>query len=412
MNTSILLSKKIFLLLLISIGVFFSAKAQSFEFKNSGTDFILFDLSIPAGQNDIAYAAGSKFTFDTEGVIIKTSDGGETWETIYPVSGTSVSFEKIEFITVDLGFVAGYGLLMKTADGGETWTDVDVDSGVYLYNNLSFFDENNGFVSAQLDDAPYFAIYLTADGGETWSAAVDVEDAGGIEMVYANKNTLFSVGADERIAQSVDGGNTWEQIYSGFIQNYFVGVFFRDRENGVVAGEDGLLMTTHDGGQTWSEFSTGYHHFFGLNYVYDQLLAAGTDLDIYISNDNGDTWSLLYGGLGDEQLYEIEFFDDGSGLICGSGGTMIKFNGVLTDTPQYQLNDNKLRTFNNSYTLRIEVENETLETIEIYTVSGRLIASFQNNSNTFNADISGYAKGIYLVKVNSNKGMSCFKMMK
>ncbi|MDY0078666.1 MAG: YCF48-related protein, partial [Bacteroidales bacterium] len=154
MNTSILLSKKIFLLLLISIGVFFSAKAQSFEFKNSGTDFILFDLSIPAGQNDIAYAAGSKFTFDTEGVIIKTSDGGETWETIYPVSGTSVSFEKIEFITVDLGFVAGYGLLMKTADGGETWTDVDVDSGVYLYNNLSFFDENNGFVSAQLDDAP------------------------------------------------------------------------------------------------------------------------------------------------------------------------------------------------------------------------------------------------------------------
>ena len=412
MNTSILLSKKNFLFLLISIGVFASAKAQSFQFKNSGTDFILFDLSIPSGQNDIAYAAGSKFTFDTEGVIIKTSDGGETWETIYPVSGTSVSFEKIEFITVDIGFVAGYGLLMKTADGGETWTDVNIDSGVYLYNNLSFFDENDGFVSAQLDNAPYFAIYLTADGGETWSAAVDVEDAGGIEVVYANKNTLFSVGADERIAQSVDGGNTWEQIYSGFIQNYFVGVFFRDRENGVVAGEDGLLMTTHDGGQTWSEFSTGYHHFFGLNYVYDQLLAAGTDLDVYISNDNGDNWSLLYGGLGDEQLYEIEFFDDGSGLICGSGGTMIKFTGVLTNTPEKQLNDNTPRTFNNSYTLRIEAENETLETIEIYTISGRLIASFQNNSNTFNADISGYAKGIYLVKVSSNNQMSSFKMMK
>jgi len=412
MNTTSLLSKKIFLFLIISIGIYTTVKAQSFEYKDSGTNFILFDLSIPVGQNDIAYAAGSKFTFDTEGVIIKTIDGGETWETIYPVFGTSVSFEKIEFITANKGFVAGYDLLMKTEDGGETWTNLTVGTDVYLYNNLSFFDENNGFVSAQLNDEPYYAIYLTADGGETWATADDVMEAGGIEVVYADKNTLFSVGADERIAKSIDGGNTWQQIYSGFIQNYFVGVYFRDRENGVVAGEDGLLMTTHDSGETWSEFSTGYHHFFGLNYVYDQLLAAGTDGDIYSSNDNGDNWNMLHSGLTFNQLYEIEFFDNGSGLICGSGGTMIKFTDVLTDTPKNQLNENKLRTFNNANTLTIHSENQTLETIEIYTISGRLLASFQNNSNTFSTDISGYAKGIYLVKINSNKQMSSFKMIK
>lgn len=218
--------KKSILIFTVCLGAIFVSQAQNFEYKTTGTDFILYDLAIPKGQNDIAYAAGSKFTFDTEGIIIKTVDGGESWTTIYPTSGTSPSFEKIEFVTETKGFVAGYDLFMKTEDAGATWTPMTVGTDVYLYNNLSFYDENIGFVSAQLNDAPFFAIYLTTDGGDTWTAATDVMDAGGINVGYADQTTLYSVGADERIAKSTDGGNTWTQIYSGVIQNYFLPLHF------------------------------------------------------------------------------------------------------------------------------------------------------------------------------------------
>ena len=124
--------KKLIFTSIALLGTFLISQAQTFEYKDSGTDFILFDLSIPEDQNEIAYAAGSKFTFDTEGIILKTEDAGETWQTIYPLSGTSPSFEKIQFVTTEKGFVAGYNLFMKTEDGGTTWTPMSVGTGVYL----------------------------------------------------------------------------------------------------------------------------------------------------------------------------------------------------------------------------------------------------------------------------------------
>ena len=63
-------SKKSFLFLLLIVP--FILNAQVWEYKDSGTDFILLDVSIPPGQDQIAYAAGSQYTVDSEGIIIKT----------------------------------------------------------------------------------------------------------------------------------------------------------------------------------------------------------------------------------------------------------------------------------------------------------------------------------------------------
>ncbi|AFL80116.1 putative photosystem II stability/assembly factor-like protein [Aequorivita sublithincola DSM 14238] len=406
--------KNLIFTIIALLGAFLISQAQTFEYKDSGTDFILYDLSIPEGQNSVAYAAGSKFTFDTEGIILKSEDAGETWEKIYPLSGTSPSFEKIEFVSTDKGFVAGYNLFMKTEDGGATWTPMTVGTNVYLYNNLSFFNENIGFVSAQLDNAPYFAIYLTTDGGDTWTPATDVMNAGGFDVAYADQNTLFSVGADERIAKSTDGGDTWIQIYSGIIQNYFLSAYFKDQNNGVIAGEDGLLKTTHDGGATWSDFATGYHHFYALAYKGDQLLAGGTDTDIYISDDNGDNWSQIFMGNDQNQLYEIEFFEDGSGLIVGSGGIVIKFEDVFLGTEDNQFSENDLVSFYNSTskTFSIQSKTEKIEKVAIYNITGQHVGSFTSNSNTFDANVSAYANGVYLVTVTSNNQTSSLKFLK
>lgn len=404
--------------LILSIATIFSALttsgAQTFDYKDTGTDFILYDVSIPEGQNSIAYAAGSQYTVDSAGIIIKSTDGGETWSTIYPTSGTSPSFEKIEFVSETKGFVAGYDLFMKTEDGGTSWTPIPVGTDVYLYNNLSFFDENIGFVSAQLNDAPYFAIYLTTDGGNTWTPATDIEEAGGFDVVYAAQATLYSVGADERIAKSTDGGDTWTQIYSGAFQNYFLSTYFKDANNGVVAGEDGLLKTTHDGGATWSDFATGYHHFYALTYKGDELMAGGTDTDIYFSADNGANWNQIFIGNGQNQLYEIGFFEDGSGLICGSGGVMIKFQDVFLGTQDNQWTANTIIGFYNpgSGTFNLQATNNPITNVQIYNGAGKLTGAFKNASSTFSIDVSGLPNGLFLVQATSNNQTQSLKFIK
>ena len=61
----------------------FCGFSQTWEYKDSGTDYILFDLSIPEGQNDVAYAAGAQFTANSPGIIIKSTNGGETLSLIH-----------------------------------------------------------------------------------------------------------------------------------------------------------------------------------------------------------------------------------------------------------------------------------------------------------------------------------------
>ena len=78
--------------------------SQTFDYKDSGTGFILYDLSIPPGASDTAYATGSQFTVQSPSVIIKTTDAGETWETIYPTSGTIEGLERIVFLNDQKGF--------------------------------------------------------------------------------------------------------------------------------------------------------------------------------------------------------------------------------------------------------------------------------------------------------------------
>jgi hypothetical protein len=181
-----------------------------------------------------------------------------------------------------------------------------------------------------------------------------------------------------------------------------------------VAGEDGLLKTTHDGGNSWTDFATGYHHFYALAYKGNQILAGGTDTDIYFSEDNGSTWNQIFVGNGQNQLYQVGFFADGSGLICGSGGVMIKFENVFLNTPSNQVTTDGFVGFYNatSKTIQIESKLKPIEKVSIFNITGQLIGSFENQSNSFSTDVSNYPSGIYIVTATANGKIQSFKILK
>lgn len=399
---------KNFLILAAALSLVTTAHAQTFDYKTSGTDFILYNVSVPQQNESIAFAGGSQYTVESApGVIIKTTDGGETWESVY--SGDNI--QSVEFVTPQKGFAGGYSPLLKmTEDGGESWQDVNVGNDVYGIRIIKFFNENTGLV-LYITDEYDLVIKTTSDGGQTWNLSSNPPQHGIMQISYADETTIFAVGYSSSVYKSIDGGDNWTLVDSNGT-DINLGVNFKDSQNGVYAGEEGDLYVTHDGGETWENtLYTGYHHFYGLKYKGDKILAAGTDEDVYLSVDNGENFEMIFNGSGDDQLYDISFFADNSGLICGSGGMMIKFSGIILSTNENIQSQSVI--YPNPAKDVLNVKNKSaIDQIVISDMTGKTVYSQKNLNSEVQIDLNGLSKGVYMIKINSGGSINTHKFSK
>lgn len=115
-----------------------------------------------------AYDVAQKFS-----VILRTTDGGTTWQK----SGSlPIHFMSMTFIDPLRGWAAGgirtgmgdrqRDVIVRTTDGGMTWTkQIDKEIGLIPFGltNVDFVDENNGIATGRADK-----LLRTRDGGQTW----------------------------------------------------------------------------------------------------------------------------------------------------------------------------------------------------------------------------------------------------
>ena len=294
--------------------------AQSWQYTNSGFNFILYDMSFPAGQSEVGYAVGSTVTYNGDGIILKTTDSGLTWTQIS--SGTIPGLEAVYFTSLNVGYAGGWqNYFIKTTDGGLTWTPQIIDPNIWYFNNIEFLDANNGVATTSDPN-----IFVTTNAGTTWTQAtgtiIGVQD-----ICYADGNTLFAVGGDEKITKSTDGGLSWTQVYSGTFTRVLAGVEFFNSDFGMAGGEDGKILVTTNGGTNWTERNASgfalWHgfHLSDLNTAY----VVGTPEQIYKTTDGGITWVDDYPtSTYNYALYKIKFLENNLGIICGSQGAILR----------------------------------------------------------------------------------------
>lgn len=311
---------------ILCFGVILNTDAQNeWEFIDTGYDFILYDISFPEGQSEIGYAVGSSSTYNGDGIILKTTDGGFSWEQISV--GTIPGLEAVYFTDLNTGYAGGWqNYFVKTIDGGETWTEITINAGIWFFIDIEFWDENNGIAVGFATD-----VYVTSDAGETWTAATGVS-AGIQDLTYATSDLVFAVGGDEKIMKSTNGGLSWSEIYSGMFQFLFFGVDFYDENYGVVGGEDGKVLITSDGGTSWSTSNASgfalWHGVFCFNE--DSTYLSGTPEHVYKTVNGGTIWVDDY----PNSNYNVAFYkvlftpDNNTGFICGSQGTIMRKEGI------------------------------------------------------------------------------------
>ena len=159
-------------------------KKEAFElpYENSNLKMELIPSAIPGSSSvtDIHFfneSTGILITYD--GKIFKTANRGVTWSLQYSNESNRAPLNQILFIDDKVGYVVGGddnsysdhtsgGMILKTSDGGDTWTNVFHVTGSIKCNSIAIDNENTLFVIGNANTHKSDKIFKSIDGGITW----------------------------------------------------------------------------------------------------------------------------------------------------------------------------------------------------------------------------------------------------
>jgi photosystem II stability/assembly factor-like uncharacterized protein len=107
--------------------------------------------------------ARTGFVAGNSGLVAKSTDGGETWSSIFPPS--PVSFHAVQAFTSERVIVGGeHSQLHESTDSGVSWIPMSVPNGVMIFRDIFLSDGNNGYAIG----VGVCGAHRTIDNAETW----------------------------------------------------------------------------------------------------------------------------------------------------------------------------------------------------------------------------------------------------
>ncbi len=283
--------------------------APAWEMVATGATARLRGLSAVSDQ--VIWASG------TEGTIIRTGDGGRSWEKRPVPGGAALDFRDIDAVSDRVAYALSIGSgdasrIFKTSDAGATWTlQFRNEDPKAFFDAMVFTDPLRGFAVSDAVDGRL--VLLHSVDGERWvrvpperlPAALAGEGAyaaSGTNLDARGSHVWLGTTAS-RVIRSTDGGQTWSAAIAPLLTGPSAGIFsiaFRDERHGLVVGGDykneegtaGTAALSEDGGASWRQV-TGMGGFrSAVTFVpgrQDTAVAVGPSGTDY-STDGGRTW--------------------------------------------------------------------------------------------------------------------------
>ena len=206
----------------------------------------------------------------------------------------------------------------KSDDGGQSWQTISPD----LTLNLKSHQQNSGGVA--IDNL------MTYDGSVLFAIEESTREPG---LIWVGSN-------DGQVSITRDYGKNWENITANIVgmpewgtissiepSIYDAGSAIITLDMHQMGDFDPYIYQTHDYGKTWKEISDGipksvhsFVHIVKEDPKLEGLLFAGTDNSVYVSPDNGGSWTPLRNNMPPAPVYWLEIQDHFDDLVVATYG--------------------------------------------------------------------------------------------
>jgi photosystem II stability/assembly factor-like uncharacterized protein len=419
----------VFLLLLLTVAG--KAKAQQWDELQTGVTEEIYGLYCI--DTNTVFACGAN------GVILKTEDGGNSWQEKYRQEG--YYWYSIKFLDPNIGFVLGINddignneKLFKTIDGGETWLDMGNPFNEYNYCSPSTCDLF--IVDA---DTMYVAcdkLMKSTDGGCSFSQ-LNIEWTHAIQELYFEGNIGYVVWgksgdlAGTHIAKTTDYGSSWEEILTFDSEHEGINkTMFHDKDHVSIYGafdynenelyyeynelrtEDGFvtyqLLRNEDlllnwwppvSGVCFSDSQNGIivYYWEDFSYPYSGIIS-------YQTQDGGNTWIEL-NALDDSGLgYPDISGHEGVYYLAGRGVYKMK-----TTTEGISEERECVFAFPNPTSNTLFIYGKGNSDLIMYDFSGQILFQQKITDEIQKIETSGFPSGIYFLGIKNSGGNVSFQ---
>jgi photosystem II stability/assembly factor-like uncharacterized protein len=183
------------------------------------------------------------------GTVLRTTDGGATWQEVGPPGTQNLQFRDIEAFDADHAVIMSVSTtdpptptdfrIYVTSNGGQTWALTFVNQEpTAFYDCMTFFDSRRGLALSDPPDGMHFRVIATDDGGLTWHVtgqqmplALPGEFAfaasGQCITTDHGRRAWFGTGgaAQARVFRSDDGGASWTVAPTPMNSGLMAGIF-------------------------------------------------------------------------------------------------------------------------------------------------------------------------------------------
>lgn len=274
---------------------------SKFPFQNAKLQIELIDDNTPDTLIDLCFFDSlNGLILSPFGKIYKTSDGCKSWNLTYQHNVIERNFHNLEFLDNKVGFAVGGednfttgSVVIRTLDGGNTWQEIftidSVDAPIIRSNSLGHI-----FVISMN------RVYKSEDKGNSWIKTI-LPHQGHMSAMFFNSNTGFIAGGSGRLYKSKDNGIAWSLINFP-VTSYIHTIAFRNNK-GFAALSGMNLYNSTDNGESWFLSDTvNYHTIRHLRYLGNSVvlgtgsvITGGNEFPIYnayirYSFDDGATW--------------------------------------------------------------------------------------------------------------------------
>jgi photosystem II stability/assembly factor-like uncharacterized protein len=244
----------------------FSMAQTNWEISGKGLapSFYCYDIAAASGK---VFACGTKSEGSSDDLpaLFTSDDQGNSWQEV-TMSGIPDVPGMIDISYTGKRLIASFGKYRKygpmlSDDNGKTWrlpaSGIDtINEWVY---NTAVAGPSHIVALGRFIPTGSYILYNSTDTGNTWSKKTIFPPYGNLIDIKMIGDKLFAItdNIGTRIFTSHDLGATWKSIGGSFTSlNFMPDMISGDGRNLHVIGERGIYMeiyTSNDSGQTWQE---------------------------------------------------------------------------------------------------------------------------------------------------------------